>query len=359
MLTLQKKRRMILMLILSMSVILVSVLISLLLFDNSKVFHNYYFVIIGLIILCHVLAYHKISQYISIANKFEKQSALLLNSFEAMDDVFFFVIDKNYNYLAISEPDIKFMEKYFNVSPEIGKNVKDFLSGETLELFYENIEVAKHSNKHVTTDHFLIDGQDVYILNSYYALRDKNDEVYAISCVTMNVSDEINERQNYVDLVYRDSLTSVYNRRKTLQYYHEVIQANNIPTWIVLIDLNNFKQLNDTHGHIMGDRLLTELSWILTDEFPAKAIVSRMGGDEFCILVSEMKEAELELIIKNVRKKARTLPFYPLSLAIGYCLVSEPEKHSFATYYDQADALMFENKFAHKRNKQLIEGEKI
>lgn len=344
----QKKRRTQLYLIWGVALVLIASVIVVILLDTDNKYHSVSLFLIVMIAAFHLLAYKEIIQFIERSNEFESRSNLLLNSFDAMDNVFYFVVDRDFNYLLISEPDARFMKKYFNVTPEIGRNVNEYLVDETLDQFYENMRKVNQLNNHVTTDHFVIDGKDLYLLNSYYTLHDSKGEIYAISCVTMDVSEQINEKKTFIDLVYRDTLTDVYNRRKVTEFYNEVIIPNNPPTWIILMDLNNFKFINDTYGHIVGDRLLIELSIILTEEFPKSAIIARMGGDEFCVLITRKHVDEINSIIERVHQRASEMSSYPLSLALGYCLAENPKDQTFDYYYTIADENMFKNKNEYK-----------
>ncbi|NJM30586.1 MAG: diguanylate cyclase [Rhizobiales bacterium] len=100
---------------------------------------------------------------------------------------------------------------------------------------------------------------------------------------------EINLRDDQLEkLAYFDPLTGVGNRRR----FHEDVQqlvGSGKPVAVVLVDLDNFKQVNDTFGHTTGDALLMEIAALLQREAPAGAKLTRMGGDEFAILLPDSK----------------------------------------------------------------------
>ena len=94
--------------------------------------------------------------------------------------------------------------------------------------------------------------------------------------------------------VYKDLLTGLYNRN----FYEEKISKiySNFNTLsIILFDIDNFKSLNDTQGHIEGDRILKELSEIIRKNTNSESYGIRMGGDEFLILLKENKENALNI----------------------------------------------------------------
>lgn len=88
-----------------------------------------------------------------------------------------------------------------------------------------------------------------------------------------------------------DPLTNLYNRRgmgEMASYIIGSLKRNLTYAAIIYIDLDNFKPLNDTYGHVMGDTILKEVAYRLISSVRASDIVSRMGGDEFVILLSNL-----------------------------------------------------------------------
>ena len=92
------------------------------------------------------------------------------------------------------------------------------------------------------------------------------------------------------DASYTDFLTGLYNRRYFYQF-GEMMYANadrnNLPILIGMVDIDYFKKVNDTYGHEAGDLVLKNIARILKNRFRKSDIVSRFGGEEFCILGTE------------------------------------------------------------------------
>ncbi|MFC7531081.1 putative bifunctional diguanylate cyclase/phosphodiesterase [Actinoplanes sp. GCM10030250] len=87
------------------------------------------------------------------------------------------------------------------------------------------------------------------------------------------------------DLAMRDELTGLANRRRFVGRLAEAVTAGR--PHVLLLDLDGFKAVNDKYGHGVGDDLLVEIAGRLAAEVPATALVARMGGDEFAVLVPE------------------------------------------------------------------------
>ncbi len=95
-----------------------------------------------------------------------------------------------------------------------------------------------------------------------------------------------------------DFLTKLYNRQSYDLYLQHLLESET-PFGIILIDLNDFKIINDTYGHHQGDQMLIAFAKTLKKVFPKKALVSRLGGDEF-IVVIESKETNVDHYIAKI-----------------------------------------------------------
>ncbi|RUM49811.1 MAG: hypothetical protein DSY47_02880, partial [Hydrogenothermus sp.] len=103
----------------------------------------------------------------------------------------------------------------------------------------------------------------------------------------------------------RDPLTNLYNQRifkELLDYEAKRAQRHNYKFSLLVIDLDNFKVINDTYGHDFGDRFLVEVSNILRSSVRPGDIVARYGGDEFVIVLPETDEKGAHLVAKRILK---------------------------------------------------------
>lgn len=100
------------------------------------------------------------------------------------------------------------------------------------------------------------------------------------------------------DLALRDGLTNLINYRGLEDIWASWDKEH---SWIFMIDLDDFKKVNDTYGHIAGNQVLKKVGEILTDSLRTNDIVCRMGGDEFIILCGEIyEETEVHLIAQRI-----------------------------------------------------------
>lgn len=112
---------------------------------------------------------------------------------------------------------------------------------------------------------------------------------------------EIDSQRQYIDyLAFHDPLTGLANRRK----FNEILESalkNNRRGAVVLLDVDNFKRINDTLGHVYGDKVLQAIGMRLMEFSNAHIFVSRFGGDEFLLLIEAFDNAlPLEQMVENL-----------------------------------------------------------
>ena len=160
-------------------------------------------------------------------------------------------------------------------------------------------------------------------------------------------------------LAYSDSLTELPNRRLFQdRLEHAIALSNRTSQWraLMFLDMDNFKQLNDTKGHAMGDLLLIEVARRLKACVRVSDTVARLGGDEFVALLGELSEdeksaSEQALMIADKISKALSQPYqlgdflYNCSASIGVTMFRNAGV-SIEEVHKRADAAMYQAKNA-------------
>lgn len=119
--------------------------------------------------------------------------------------------------------------------------------------------------------------------------------------------------------VDHDSLTSLLNQRAGRRYAEELLRKHSACT-LILLDLDDFKQVNDRQGHLFGDEMLCLSAQAICRSFPQNATISRMGGDEFMVLLPFAADPDsMSQCFLQLRKELSLLPF-PLSCSAGAAL---------------------------------------
>ncbi len=130
--------------------------------------------------------------------------------------------------------------------------------------------------------------------------------------VKKNISKLIKEIEKNIDYLYDlatiDEKTEVYNNKffRTISEMELDKAKRGIePLSLMIIDLDNFKKLNDTYGHLVGDKMLKRLGFVLKENTRKYDIVSRFGGEEFVILLPNTNIKRARIICERLRKKVQ------------------------------------------------------
>lgn len=138
-------------------------------------------------------------------------------------------------------------------------------------------------------------------------VQNEDGSIQSILCVSRDISPQKIAEKSLQQFIEIDELTGLYNRRAFNKIFKKTIQNarhQNQSIGFLLIDLDYFKHINDTLGHIAGDHLLQILGQRFSDCFKGEIVVARLGGDEFAIIVPHLNdEAELFEIAKTARQQ--------------------------------------------------------
>ncbi len=120
--------------------------------------------------------------------------------------------------------------------------------------------------------------------------NDENRELRIIGKLE-NISDIKNAEKRLVDKAERDPLTKIYNKATTKKLIKNYLRSDTKETYdaFIIIDVDDFKHVNDTLGHLFGDSILVDLSQEMQDLFRSNDVVGRIGGDEFLVFLRGMK----------------------------------------------------------------------
>lgn len=159
------------------------------------------------------------------------------------------------------------------------------------------------------------------------------------------IYEKAKEAEVYKRLAFMDELTGLYNRTA---YQRDVEMMDREHAVVVMIDLNDLKRCNDEFGHEYGDQYISIAGKMIEETFGLDGRCYRIGGDEFCVLLSGIDQRELDnhlLVLQNRMKKANQKGFVvPVALAVGYGFFDEKDDQSLEDTRNRADLLMYEEK---------------
>ncbi len=168
----------------------------------------------------------------------------------------------------------------------------------------------------------------------------------------------IESEKQYQRMAEKDTLTGIYNRG-TFQYKaEEYISTCGVDEYygLLIIDLDNFKLVNDTFGHAGGDNLLISIAKTLSNTFRVSDIVSRIGGDEFAVLMKnnrgrESAEMKARIILDECSKLVGNFGIPQLSCSIGIT-IGKGRNASFKALFSEADKALYDAK--HRGKSQYV-----
>ena len=133
-------------------------------------------------------------------------------------------------------------------------------------------------------------------------ITNRNEQLTASEEELIAQLEEIESQREHINfLAYHDPLTKLPNRRKFLAYLEGVIRNEQVGA-VALLDLDNFKEINDTMGHVFGDRVLEIVASRLNSLASESVFISRFGGDEFLLLFLYPQETQLKKFVSTLFK---------------------------------------------------------
>jgi len=166
------------------------------------------------------------------------------------------------------------------------------------------------------------------------------------------------EQEELFKLSTKDSLSGLYNRLSLMEKIEWLIakgERSDDKFALLFLDLDDFKNINDTQGHEFGDKILRHVSQILLDCVRENDIVSRLGGDEFVIILPELKDNKtiLEVLKRIQTKLSEPILFgthsYAVTVSIGITIYPKDGRDA-TTLLKHADIAMYKAKALGKNN---------
>ena len=196
-----------------------------------------------------------------------------------------------------------------------------------------------------------LDGKNVYTLTKISVMPGYEESWGRILFSNMDITDRkmAEERLTYISL--HDIMTSLYNRAFFDEELARYEKSRMRPISILVMDIDDFKAINDRFGHPAGDNALQNIANIIQSSFREEDITARIGGDEFAVLLpgvdTEMAQKAKCRILNGIAKynKANS-DAVPLSLSIGCGTANKNE--SLEEAFKHADEAMYTEKKAKK-----------
>jgi diguanylate cyclase (GGDEF)-like protein/PAS domain S-box-containing protein len=275
------------------------------------------------------------------------------------------IFDDSFAGIALLGLDGKILEANRPLATFLGTKPEDLVGQHTLTEFAEGSEMARiqggvdevfAGQSDVYRNEIQVrraDGKMVWVDLTISLIRDDEGRpLYRLSqLLDIQARKEAEEKLRH--LADHDPLSGAYNRRRfeaelEAELAHEAQHARS--SAVLLFDVDNFKQINDTLGHPAGDAVIVRLAETLRNQVRTGDAVARLGGDEFSILLRRVDIAGAERIATKIRERARVALAEavdrptPISLSVGIAMIDGASNSSADEILGRADASMYEAK---------------
>ncbi|WP_065260305.1 GGDEF domain-containing protein [Pseudomonas bananamidigenes] len=180
--------------------------------------------------------------------------------------------------------------------------------------------------------------------------------------LSMTGTERYRREKQIAELAARDPLTALYNRRalevRAPRLFDQV--SSDHPGALLLIDIDNFKLINDLYGHTAGDRLLISLSEMIRSQLPQGALAARLGGDEFVMLLGDAAHEQIMVLGSELRVQFQEMTAQAyitpeaVTLSIGAKVFDQPPV-SLAALIEQGDSALYESKRGGRNRIRLVD----
>lgn len=229
------------------------------------------------------------------------------------------VVDLNYKYIYANENYKEFHSLNKNI---LGEKLSDIIPQTFAKTYIKEIKSVIKNKKQMNFEEEF-EGRAFECRT--FPILDKKNKIKAIGGIIVDITEKkfIEDKLSY--LSYTDSLTKVYNRASFEAKISDLKLKNRFPIGIIMGDVNGLKLVNDTFGHIEGDKLLVEIAEVLKSICKKETNVFRWGGDEFIVLMPKADEAVCEKTISNIRRAftKRKRNAIELSMSMGFSVMED------------------------------------
>lgn len=214
---------------------------------------------------------------------------------------------------------------------------------DALSLFLELLRVKPEG---IEEGKFLCpDGEEHWLRFTIKTIYDGAAPAYVIGKIA-NIDGEREEREELIYRAQHDSLTRLLNTAVFRQQVTEHLEAPWAQGALLLMDVDYFKVVNDTYGHLEGDRVLVQVADLLRELFNEDEVLGRMGGDEFAVFLRQVKDLdEVNRRCSTLCSRMRAIDFSDgnhITCSIGAALSREGQ--SYDALYEHADHLLYQAK---------------
>lgn len=295
-----------------------------------------------------------------VINRLQRINKTILSSLSEV----IVIVDKNNKFTLVSPNFYKMWgfnrDEFFLLSvPEVLKKMQNYLSPSsllTLPSFSEDFNSpnrTKHTLKfkngriiESTSSPHIVDGK---IEGRCWSFKDVSKQSYLVDKLS--------------GLAFRDSLTKLYNRRWCEKKLKQLLKRKtNSSMAFLYMDLDHFKVINDSCGHLHGDEALEQISAVFLNVFGKKSLLARLGGDEFGLILLDKSHSQVTELANQIKYTLSNYTYlwkkkiFKIGLSIGIVFIEKED--DFRTIFVHADEACYQSKKTGKNKYTIYNEEK-
>lgn len=285
-------------------------------------------------------------QYVAIRDDITDRKQMEEEIRKSKEEKFRLITENSLDLISIIDEDKKFLYVSPSYKSLLGHNQEDLEKSPLLRLVHHEDQKAVQTElneiieRKVASSH--LEFQIRTSMETYLYVKMKanpvlkpNGDIKSVVVVMSDISERKRSEQMLQHLAYHDTLTGLPNRRLFIKKLKLAINNDSLSRFAVMfLDLDQFKYINDTWGHDTGDLVLMEAARRIKDAIASTDIVSRLGGDEFTVILSgNPDQEEIEKIAGKIQDSFQR-PFdvggkyYDLSASIGISIFPKDGKQA-------------------------------
>lgn len=197
-------------------------------------------------------------------------------------------------------------------------------------------------------------GNYIWLRFSFMCQRDNQGNPISAFGIATNVDADMRRREELISAAETDSLTGIYNKLATQKHIDQIVRKKGGA--LVILDLDNFKGVNDTYGHLTGDHVLMHMAHTMNETLGPDCIAGRIGGDEFALFAPAVGIAEK--MVRHVQEKISRptkLNGEKIKITCSVGIAAAARGETFENLYPKADIALYQAKKSGKNCYMIYE----
>lgn len=285
------------------------------------------------------------ARYKELYYEYDNKLTLLKTLIDSVPDLIFYK-DVHSVYVGCNSSFEKFAGR--KERDLIGLTDLDLFEKEMADLFIEMDKEMLKQGKPRRNDEIVTypDGTEVFLETLKTPYSNSQGTVLGLIGISRDITERKKKEEEILYFTYHDVLTGLYNRAYFEEKRKLLDTEVQLPLSIIVGDINGLKLINDAFGHEEGDKLLVEIAKILISYCREEDLISRIGGDEFCILLPKTDVLSAQSIVDRIKKKCQDYSnkagkeIYYVSISLGHATKTTFEE-SFEKVFRTAEELMY------------------